>query len=194
MCPLSPTRLAWLDTLTMAPPRPTRTISRAAYFVTSSAPRALMAITLSKTSTSASSGVSMAPPQPPQLTTPYRSRPSIAPRTLPSSVSSKGRGRAPVSSARAAKASSSRPPARTVAPRARRRRTVAPPMPPLAPVTRIVRPLKKSSMSASLHPSHSSRGVPGSASASGVGDDSPTRHDSGVIMAPITIDSGVIGD
>lgn len=70
----------------------------------------------------------------------------MAIRMESSSVSSKGSGRAPVSSASAASASSSRPAARTVAPSFRSLRTVAPPIPPLAPVTRTARPLKLSMM------------------------------------------------
>ena len=70
MWPLRATRLAWLETLTMAPPRPSRIIDRDVYLVTSRAPRALMLITLSKTAMSVSIGVAISPPYPPQFTTP----------------------------------------------------------------------------------------------------------------------------
>src|SRR4051795_13004348 len=40
MCPRNATSDAWLDTLTIDPPRPSRIMDAEAYFVTSSAPRA----------------------------------------------------------------------------------------------------------------------------------------------------------
>ena len=70
MWPRSATRLAWLETLTMEPPRPSRIMERDVYLVTSRAPRALIAITLSNTSMSVSIGVAISPPNPPQFTTP----------------------------------------------------------------------------------------------------------------------------
>ncbi len=76
MCPESATSAAWLDTLTMEPPLPMRIIDCEAYFVTSSAPRALMLMTLSNTEISVSIGVAISPPKPPQLTTPQTSSPS----------------------------------------------------------------------------------------------------------------------
>src|SRR5215212_771122 len=136
------TRLAWLETLTMAPPRPSRIIDRDVYLVTSRAPRALILITLSKTAMSVSIGVAISPPYPPQFTTPYRSSPSRASRTLSSEVRSNGSGRAPVSPAKALSVSSERPPATTSAPAAANCLTVSPPIPPLAPVTSTVRPSK----------------------------------------------------
>ena len=68
--PIFTCRPAWLETLTMAPPRPSRIIDRDVYLVTSRAPRALMLITLSKTAMSVSIGVAISPPYPPQFTTP----------------------------------------------------------------------------------------------------------------------------
>src|SRR5215212_8275201 len=136
------TRLAWLETLTMAPPRPSRIIDRDVYLVTSRAPRALMLITLSKTAMSVSIGVAISPPYPPQFTTPYRSSPSSTSRTLSSEVRSNGSGRAPVSPAKVLSVSSERPPATTSAPAAANCLTVSPPIPPLAPVTSTVRPSK----------------------------------------------------
>ena len=70
MCPASATSDAWLDTLTIEPPAPRRIIDAEAYFVTSSAPRAFTAMTLSNTAMSVSMGVAISPPKPPQLTTP----------------------------------------------------------------------------------------------------------------------------
>src|SRR5665811_1818390 len=141
-CPLTATRLAWLETLTMEPPRPAAIMEREAYLITSRLPRALMLITLSKTLMSVSWGEAISPPQPPQFTTPHSSRPSTASRTLSSEVRSKGRGRAPVADATCSSFSTDLPPAITSAPCLIRRCTVAPPIPPLAPVTRMVRPAK----------------------------------------------------
>ena len=70
MWPRRATRLAWLETLTIEPPRPSRIIDRDVYLMTSRAPRALVVMTLSKTSMSVSIGVAISPPNPPQLTTP----------------------------------------------------------------------------------------------------------------------------
>ena len=57
--PCNSTSLAWLETWTRAPPWPRRIILRAAYFVTSRAPRSLTAITRSNTSMSVSWGVAI---------------------------------------------------------------------------------------------------------------------------------------
>ena len=62
MCPRNATSAAWLDTFTIDPPRPSRIIDADAYLMTSSAPRALMLITLSNTSMSVSIGVAISPP------------------------------------------------------------------------------------------------------------------------------------
>ena len=83
------TSAAWLETLTIEPPLPRRIIDCEAYLITSKAPRALTLITLSKTAMSVSIGVAISPPKPPQLTTPQRSRPWSALRTLSSDVKSK---------------------------------------------------------------------------------------------------------
>ena len=110
---------------------------RDAYFVTRSAPRALIEITLSNTSISVSIGVAICPPNPPQLTTPHRSRSPIASLTLCSDVRSNAMASQPVSAASASSLASFRPAATTFAPSRTRCRTVAAPIPPLAPVTRI---------------------------------------------------------
>ena len=104
MCPLSATRLAWLETFTMAPPRPSRIIERAVYLVTRSAPRVLMMMTLSKTSMSVSIGVAISPPKPPQLTTPVdvQAVERVADALLGGQV--EGRSLAPVSTASSASA------------------------------------------------------------------------------------------
>ena len=88
---VSATMLAWLETLTIAPPLPWRIMEGTAYLMTSRAPRALMLMTLSKTSMSVSCGVAISPPKPPQFTTPQRSRPSMASRMLSSEVRSKAK-------------------------------------------------------------------------------------------------------
>src|SRR5271165_2086306 len=131
MCPESATSAAWLDTLTIEPPLPMRIIDCEAYFVTSSAPRALMLMTLSNTAISVSIGVAISPPKPPQLTTPQTSSPSMALRTLSSEARSNGNVRQPVWEASFSRASTERPLAITSAPAERSWRTVAPPIPPL---------------------------------------------------------------